>query len=107
MGDMVALARQLQASGLLKADWDPLKHPRWPAGTPGSIGGELAPRGDVADDSPTEEHSAPLIPAQLTPPLPFDSVLLSQPPLPWPSEIAPAPFAPPNNNPSTIPRNPY
>lgn len=107
MGDIVALARQLQASGLLKADWDPLKHPRWPAGTPGSIGGEFAPRGDVADDSPTEEHSAPLIPAQLTLPAPFDWVVPREAPLPWPSEIAPAPFAPPNNNPITIPRNPY
>ena len=45
MGDIVALAQQLRASGLLKADWDPLKHPRWPPGTPGSIGGEFAPRG--------------------------------------------------------------
>ena len=107
MGDVVALARQLRASGLLKADWDPLKHPRWPAGTPGSIGGEFAPRGDVADDSPTEEHSAPLIPAQLTLPAPFDWVVPRGSPFPWPSEIAPAPFAPPNVNPITIPRNPY
>jgi hypothetical protein len=30
MGDVVALARQLRTSGLLKADWDPLKHPQQP-----------------------------------------------------------------------------
>jgi len=30
--EIVDLARQLRASGLLKADWDPFKHPRWPAG---------------------------------------------------------------------------
>ena len=47
MGDVVALARQLRASGLLKADWDPLKHPRWPAGSPDSIGGRFAPAGAI------------------------------------------------------------
>jgi hypothetical protein len=41
--ETIDLARQLQASGLLKADWDPAKHPRWPAGSPGAIGGEFAP----------------------------------------------------------------
>jgi hypothetical protein len=41
--DVVSFARQLKASGLLKADWDPAKHPRWPAGSPGGIGGEFAP----------------------------------------------------------------
>lgn len=106
-GDIVALARQLQASGLLKADWDPLKHPRWPAGAPGGIGGEFAPRGDVADDSATDEHAAPLIPAQLTLPAPFDWVVPRGAPLPWPSEIAPAPLAPPDASPIIIPRNPY
>jgi len=29
--EIADLARQLKASGLLKADWDPVKHPRWPA----------------------------------------------------------------------------
>jgi hypothetical protein len=27
--EIVGLVRQLRASGLLKGDWDPLKHPRW------------------------------------------------------------------------------
>jgi hypothetical protein len=105
--EIVDLARQLRASGLLKADWDPLKHPRWPAGTPGSIGGEFAPRGGEADLSATDEPSVPVIPAQLRLPMPPDLVVPRGAPFPWPSEIAPAPFAPPNINPITIPRNPY
>lgn len=104
-GEIVDLARQLRASGLLKADWDPLKHPRWPAGAPGSIGGEFAPRGGVADDSVIEDQNAPVIPAQLTLPVPW--VVPRGAPVPWPSEITPTPFAPPNTNPITIPRNPY
>lgn len=39
------LAGQLNASGLLKADWDPAKHPHWPAGSPGGVGGQFAPVG--------------------------------------------------------------
>jgi hypothetical protein len=105
--EIVDLARQLRASGLLKVDWDPLMHPRWPAGTPGSIGGEFAPRGNVADDSVHEDRNALVIPAELTLPIPFDWVVPREAPSPWPSEIAPAPFAPPNVNPITIPRNPY
>jgi hypothetical protein len=105
--EIVNLARQLRASGLLKADWDPLKHPRWPAGSPGSIGGEFAPRGNAADNSVIEDQNAPIIPAQLTLPVPFDWVVPRGAPVPWPSEIVPAPFAPPNANPITIPRNPY
>jgi hypothetical protein len=31
---------------LLKADWDADEHPRWPAGTPDSQGGQFAPKGD-------------------------------------------------------------
>jgi hypothetical protein len=106
-GEIVDLARQLRARGLLKADWDPLKHPRWPAGAPGGIGGEFAPRGGVADDSAIEDQNAPVIPAQFTLPAPPDLVIPRGAPFPWPSEIAPAPFAPPDANPITIPRNPY
>jgi hypothetical protein len=60
--EIVDLARQLRASGLLKADWDPLKHPRWPAGAPGSIGGEFAPQGSVADDSGIADRNSPASP---------------------------------------------
>jgi len=42
------LAFLLRRSGILKEDWDPAEHPRWPAGSPGGIGGEFAP----ADGSP-------------------------------------------------------
>jgi hypothetical protein len=106
-GEIVDLARQLRASGLLKTDWDPLKHPRWPAGAPGGIGGEFAPQGSVADNSVIEDRSVPVIPAQFTLPAPPDLVVPRGAPFPWPSEIAPAPFAAPNANPITIPRNPY
>jgi hypothetical protein len=105
--EIVELARQLGASNLLKGDWDPLKHPRWPAGSPGSIGGEFAPRGNVADNSVIEDRDAPVIPVQITLPAPPDLVIPRGAPLPWPSEIAPAPFAPPDVSPITIPRNPY
>ncbi len=43
--DIIELAHSLRACGLLKADWDPAKHPRWSAGSPGGIGGEFAPAG--------------------------------------------------------------
>jgi hypothetical protein len=105
--EIVELAWQLKASGLLKADWDPRKHPRWPAGSPNSIGGEFAPQGSVADDSVIADRNSPTIPAQLTLPAPPDLVVPREAPFPWPSEITPAPFAPPNVNPITIPRNPY
>jgi hypothetical protein len=105
--EIVDLARQLRASNLLEGDWDSLKHPRWPAGSPGGIGGEFAPRGDVDDNSVIEDRNGPVIPAQYTLPAPPDLVVPRGAPFPWPSEIAPAPFAPPNANPITIPRNPY
>jgi hypothetical protein len=34
---MIALAGDLHWSGLLKADWDPDEHPRWPAGNADGI----------------------------------------------------------------------
>jgi hypothetical protein len=43
---MIELARELQWSGLLKAEWDPDEHPRWPAGAADSQGGQFAPKGD-------------------------------------------------------------
>jgi hypothetical protein len=111
--EIIDLSKQLRASGLLKADWDPLKHPRWPAGSPGSVGGEFAPRGSV-DASSVEGQSAPIIPAQIVIPAPELAIPRLFPPgwavprgAPWPSEITPAPLAPPDVNPLTIPRNPY
>ncbi len=40
---MITLIRDLHWSGMLK--WDPDKHPRWPAGSADSKGGEFAPKG--------------------------------------------------------------
>jgi hypothetical protein len=53
--DPVDLARNLKVSGLLKADWDPSRHPRWPAGSPGGIGGEFAPAGGGDSTSTSAE----------------------------------------------------
>jgi hypothetical protein len=51
--EMIKLASDLHASGLLKADWDPDEHPRWPAKAPDSQGGRFAPKGNgEADASP-------------------------------------------------------
>jgi hypothetical protein len=41
--DAINFIRDLDWSGLIKADWDPDKHPRWPAGAPESQGGRFAP----------------------------------------------------------------
>jgi hypothetical protein len=101
--EIVDLARRLQCSGLLKAGWNPAKHPRWPAGSPGSIGGEFAPAGSPTGSSLTGESNPPLIPAELTIPVPFEvpgGIL-------FPSEILPPPVLTPNISPLTIPRNPY
>jgi hypothetical protein len=109
--DIIDLAHRLRASGLLKADWDSAKHPRWPAGSPGGIGGEFAPAGATADTVGADEQhtrgdsaavqSAPVIPAQTTIPVPFDFPI---PPLP--SEILPPP-AIPDIYPRDLPQNPY
>jgi hypothetical protein len=100
--EAIDLARSLRTSGLLKADWDPTKHPRWPAGTPGSIGGEFAPRSSANVDSSLAEPSPKLLPVQLTIPAPFEI-----PEIPLPSEVLPVPIAPPNISPIHIPQNPY
>lgn len=108
INELIAFARQLSASGLLKAGWDPAKHPRWPAGSPGGVGGEFAPTGiePAASGHPgNSEANLPLIPTQgaTTAPIPFE--LPGR--IPFPSEVLPVPPIPPNINPLTIPRNPY
>lgn len=102
MQELVGLANELKASGLLKADWDPSKHPRWPAGSPDSTGGQFAPVGAPTDGPATPEPSAPIIPAQLTLPAPLE--LPST--IPFPSEIVPPPFAVPDAYPREL-KNPY
>jgi len=101
-GEIFALAYQLQVSGMLKTDWEPAKHPRWPAGKPGGIGGEFFPVDGATVSSTPEESSASVLPAQITIPVPFDLPGA----LPLPSEIVPPPLLP-NINPRDIPRNPY
>jgi hypothetical protein len=44
--EMIKLAGELHWGGLLKGDWNPDQHPRWPAGAPDSQGGQFAPKGD-------------------------------------------------------------
>ena len=46
--EMIKFIRDLHWSGLMKADWDPVEHPRWPAGTPDRQGGQFAPKGTAA-----------------------------------------------------------
>jgi hypothetical protein len=100
--EIIQFACQLRASGLLKADWDPAKHPRWPAGSPGGVGGEFAPADAATGDSAAgESSSAPVIPAQVTIPVPFDV----PGGIPFPSEIVPPP-AIPDIYPREL-RNPY
>jgi hypothetical protein len=99
--EIIDLARQLQASGLLKADWDPAKHPRWPAGSPGGIGGEFAPAGPASADAAAGEARPPVIPAQITIPVPFEL-----PGIQLPSEIVP-PLGIPDINPRSGLKNPY
>jgi hypothetical protein len=55
---MIRFIRDLNWSGLIKADWDPDKHPRWPTGAPDSQGGRFAPKGfwqtlvdDISEDA--------------------------------------------------------
>jgi len=102
--ESVDLARRLRASGLLKADWDPAKHPRWPGKSPDGVGGEFAPCGGT-DGAASNEPSAELIPAQLTMPMPFDLTIPGS--IPIPSEIAVPPLIGPYTNPRAIPKNPY
>lgn len=66
----IDLVRELRISGFLKQDWDPQKHPRWPTGSPDSVGGQFAPAGADTGNAATEEgvsteQDAQVIPAQL------------------------------------------
>lgn len=49
--EMIKFIRDLHWSGMIKADWDPDEHPRWPAGAPDSQGGQFAPKGEVEAES--------------------------------------------------------
>ncbi len=47
---LIKLAVSLDGSGLLKIDWDPAKHPRYPAKAPDSKGGQFAPKFQDTND---------------------------------------------------------
>jgi hypothetical protein len=94
----IAFVGQMQVSGLLKADWDPQKHPRWPGGSADGVGGQFAP---ADGDGVAGEAQASVIPAQIA--IPFE--LPEAVPFPFPSEIVP-PLATPYL-PRSLPQNPY
>ncbi len=102
--EITELARRLQASGLLKADWDPAKHPRWPAESPDGVGGQFAPKDEVPGSAESVGPSAPIIQAQGTIAAPLDVPIPGE--FPLPSEIVP-PLVAPNISPLYIPKNPY
>ena len=98
-GDLVKLALGLRGCGILKAGWDPSKHPRWPAGDTESRGGQFAPaeQGDseapsssqnVADHSSSDQQRSPVIPAQAAIPW-FEPLDIPFEPLWPPIDIAP------------------
>jgi hypothetical protein len=58
-GQLIKCVRDLQNSGLLKADWDSNEHPRWPAGAPDSQGGQFAPKDDDTGVGQTTDTTAP------------------------------------------------
>lgn len=101
--EIVDLVGALKASNLLHRNWDPTKHPRWAAGSPGGVGGQFAPSDEDthtgasrADPSRTQ--------AQLTLPVPLDVPLIE--PFSPPFEIVP-PIVLPDTLPRSLPQNPY
>jgi len=60
--EMIRFIQELDRSGLIKADWDPDAHPRWPAGAPDSQGGQFAPKAD-GEAAPPSHGPNPARPA--------------------------------------------
>jgi hypothetical protein len=87
--ELIDLAYRMRVNGLLKVAWDPTRHPRWPAGSPGGIGGEFAPA-RTSGDSEADENGSPDTTAQITLPAPWAMPDLT----PLPSEIVPTPLIP-------------
>lgn len=52
--EMIKFIRDLDRSGMIKTDWDPDEHPRWPAGTPDSQGGQFAPKSNSSAATQTQ-----------------------------------------------------
>jgi hypothetical protein len=91
----------LRASGLLKVEWDEEKHPRWPAGSPDSVGGQFSPANIASGDSVSPGQvavgqSAPMTTAQAgtlvaprAAPIPFPKEIPRIPPIPLTPDISP------------------
>jgi len=102
LSDIVELAKALRASELLSREWDPAKHPRWPAHSPDGVGGQFAPSNGSQGDP---EARAAITQAQVTIPFPLDIPAPGAIPLPW--EEVPPPIVGPNILPRDLPTNPY
>ena len=61
---LIEFVRELFRCGLIKADWDPNEHPRWPAGAPDSQGGQFAPKGTSASDPGIGHNEGPPLEAE-------------------------------------------
>lgn len=85
--DAREIVRLLRAARLLKRGWEPAKHPRWPAGTLGSIGGEFAPAESISINPAATDTIGPITTAQVIIPAPLDLPAG----IPLPSEILPPP----------------
>ncbi len=57
--ELIKFIRDLHWSGMVKADWDSDEHPRWPAGSPDSQGGQFAPKGNGAPTQIVSSAPAP------------------------------------------------
>ncbi|HEX4158811.1 MAG TPA: hypothetical protein VHY79_10060 [Rhizomicrobium sp.] len=108
---VVETALRLRDTGILKIGWDPSKHPRWPAGGPGGIGGEFSSAGgdggSAADNRDRASHRSSIPVEFVIPSTPFDVPLPGELSTPRPFEILPPPLAFPNTNPRDRPKNPY
>jgi hypothetical protein len=94
-GALIELAQGLKAAGVLKLEWDPAKHPRWPAGTPDSAGGQFAPAGVVVAGPSGGAKDMQVLD------IPLEEAIPRFPAIRIPSEVAPPPIATP------FTRNPY
>jgi hypothetical protein len=97
--DLLKLVRGLRQAGLLSKDFDPEKHPRWPAGSPNSVGGQFSPAGGEGG-SVSRPASARLIAGQIAVPVPvgplIEQLIPEMPDISIPSELVPPPISGPS-----------
>jgi hypothetical protein len=63
--DLIKFIRELHASDMLKATWEPTEHPRWPGGSDDHQGGRFAPKGEQLESTLADDEVAP--PAKTAP----------------------------------------